>query len=265
MSENFAEDIYSDLAAGRVLELTELYAINAVAEEERFAIEANLEQLDSSAQAEFNNRVRQARETLASAYGTIEEEPPAGLFDRIQAQIAAAAVPTPAVASPVIDELAARREQRGAGAKRRPLRTWVLTTAAAAVIAVAGTLGVNGIIQAQDPVNQVISASDVSTLDVSVQGGGQAKVSISSSKNAAVVRMENVAAPASGTTYQLWLIPQNAAAPVSLGLMSSSTALGKPALVDGIDKGQALAITVEPSGGSKTPTTTPVMIAQLHA
>ncbi|MDN5668980.1 MAG: anti-sigma factor [Renibacterium salmoninarum] len=297
MSENFAEDIRSDLASGHVLELAELYALNALSDQERAEVDHFLASSAASVQAEFADRLRLARETIATAYGSVEAEPPSSLFDRISAEISAGSVPQalaePSVAAsvateaarreapdtetrrtgpagvlPVPDDLAARRAAKSdaSAGKRRPVRAWLIASAAAAAVVVAAALGVNGIIAAQNsPTNQVISASDVKVSTVQVQGGGDAKISVSAEKDSAVVQMSGVPAPSAGKTYQLWLLPQAGSAPISVGLMGSSTELDQPALVTGIKGAQAVAITVEPAGGSEKPTSLPVMFSKFDA
>ncbi|MET1155993.1 anti-sigma factor, partial [Arthrobacter sp.] len=61
-----------------------------------------------------------------------------------------------------------------------------------------------------------------------------------------------------------WLIPKDGSAPVSQGLMDAE-ALSKPAVVKGISTAAALGITVEPTGGSTSPTTPAVAEAPLGA
>ena len=78
----FAADISTDLEAGRAVELAEVYALDAVSDAEREAIEAYVKTAPEAERQSFNERVRQARETLAATF-TAEEEPPADLFDRI--------------------------------------------------------------------------------------------------------------------------------------------------------------------------------------
>ena len=60
------------------------------------------------------------------------------------------------------------------------------------------------------------------------------------------------------------LIPKDGSAPVSQGLMDEE-ALSKPAVVKGVSTASALGITVEPAGGSTSPTTPPVAEAPLGA
>ncbi|WP_394939024.1 anti-sigma factor domain-containing protein [Psychromicrobium sp. YIM B11713] len=287
MNEDFSEDIRGDLAQGRVLELAELVALDAVDDQERAQIEEYLRAAPEPVQRDFSARVRDIRETIAEAYATVEEEPPAGLWEAIQSKISVqteqSAQPTQALGSEELavvpgDELSARRQQRQAqrsessGSERsassrsraRTVRGWLMGAVAAAAIVVAGSFGVNSFIQSQDPVNQVITASDVQNKVVPVQGGGEATIKLSSSQQAAVLQMSEVPAPQAGKTYQLWLVPTNGGDPASLGLMSSAADLGKPTLVKNLKNGEALAITVEPSGGSDKPSSAPVMVSAIN-
>jgi anti-sigma-K factor RskA len=275
---SFGAEISSDLESGRAVDLAELYALDAVNDAERDAIDRYISATSDAERRAFLERVRQARETLTTSF-TAEAEPPAELFARVVSQLPSltqlpADVPAAGVepafepaAEPVdgpADDLAAvrlRREER-----RRPagVRRWLAAAAAAAVIALGG-VGVGAYIADQnDPLNQVVRAGDVREASVPVSAGGTATVLISASKDAVVVRMNGVPAPPAGKVYQMWLIPKDGSTPVSEGLMDAA-ALSKPALVKGIASAAALGITVEPVGGSATPTFPTVAAAPLGA
>jgi anti-sigma-K factor RskA len=261
----FAADISTDLAAGRAVELAEIYALDAISDAEREAIDAYVSGAPEAERESFNDRVRQARETLALSF-TAEEDPPADLFARIVAQLpaapAAAALPT-AEPAPAADELSAARQRHEVRRRTSGLRNWLIGVAAAAVIALGG-VGVGAYLANQnDPFNQVIEAQDARQATVDVNGGGTATVSISQSHDALVVRMKDVPPPPAGKVYQMWLIPKDGSTPVSQGLMDAE-ALSKPALVKGIGSAAALGITVEPVGGSATPTLPTVAAAPLN-
>ncbi|MFF2029440.1 anti-sigma factor domain-containing protein [Arthrobacter sp. NPDC058192] len=280
----FSADIAADLASGRVVDLAEVYALNAVDDLDRAAIEHFLASAPASDRNAFNERVRQARETLAVSF-TAEEEPPAGLLDRIMSSLPAqaaapAAVPPPGAGQqtapeaapparegtepPATDELAAARKRKEERRRPHGTRNWLIGVAAAAVIALGG-VGVGAYVANQnDPLTQVRQAGDVRQATVDVTGGGTATVTISQSRDAAVVQMNGVPAPPPGKVYQMWLIPKDGSAPVSQGLMDAE-ALSKPAVVKGIDSAAALGITVEPTGGSASPTLPTVAAAPLGA
>lgn len=269
----FANDIATDLAEGRVLELAEIYALDAVTDSERALIEDYIK--DAPEGPEFLERVRQARETLAVSF-TAEEEPPAHLFSDLMEKIAgqphapgvgdaqgtAAAADTPTPPADVADlgsARARRAEKRLGGA-----RAWLLGVAAAAVIAVAG-VGIGGYIASQnDPVSQVLQAQDVQKKTADVPGGGTATISASSAKDSFVVLMDGVAPAPSGKVYQLWTLPKDGSAPIPQGTMDAET-LSKPAVVKGLSAASSVAITVEPAGGSQAPTSDPVLVVPLGA
>ena len=257
----FTGDIATDLAAGRAAELAELYALDALSDEERAAVERHVAAATTEERKAFNDRVRQAHETLAVSF-TAEEEPPSDLFGRILAQLPLPQdAPAPA---PVPDALAAARQRREQ--RRRPgsIRNWIIGVAAAAALALGGVgIGAYNAYQ-NDPLNQVLQAQDLRKASVGVTGGGTANLAISPSKNALVVTMDGVPAPPEGKVYQMWLIPKDGSAPVSKGLMDAE-ALSKPAVVDGIQAAASLGITVEPLGGSGSPSTPPVAAATLGA
>ena len=281
-SGSFGDTVAMDLASGRAVDLAELYALDAVTEEERRAIDEYISAAPETERSVFFGRVRQARETLTRTF-RVEEEPPADLLDRIVAQLPAqggrAHLDTPAppagTAGPASvqpapgqpaagDELAKARQRREE--RRRPggTRRWLAGVAAAAAIALGG-VGVGSYLADQnDPLNQVVRAGDLREASVDVTGGGTATLLISSSEDAAVVKMNGVPAPPAGKVYQMWLIPKDGSAPVSQGLMDEE-ALSKPAVVEGISSAAALGITVEPAGGSQSPTLPTVAAAPLGA
>lgn len=273
----FTSDIAADLDSGRAVDLAEVYALDAVDDAERAAVENYFASAPRPERQAFNDRVRQARETLATSF-TVEETPPAALFDRIMSSLPAQpstgpgnpetggpdAGPSQEASAPAVDEFTAARERREARRRPQGMRSWLIGVAAAAAIAFGG-VGVGSYVASQnDPFTQVMQAGDVRQASVDVAGGGTALVSISSSRDAMVVKMKDVPAPPPGKVYQMWLVPKDGSAPVSQGLMDAE-ALSKPAVVTGIGSAAALGITVEPAGGSKQPTTPPVAAATLGA
>lgn len=277
----FAADIATDLTSGRAVDLAEVYALDAIDDAERAAIEHYLASAPALERTAFYDRVRQAQETLAASF-TAEAEPPSGLLDRIlaslpandagTAQQAGLMAPSPPPVAPAVqpadpsatDELGAARRRREERRRPQGMRGWLVGIAAAAVIALGG-VGVGAYVANQnDPLNQVMQAGDIREATVDVAGGGTATVAVSASKDAVVVKMKNVPPPPPGKVYQMWLIPKDGSAPVSQGLMDAE-ALSKPAVVKGIRTAAALGITVEPAGGSASPTMPTVAAAPLGA
>ncbi|MDN4611011.1 anti-sigma factor [Arthrobacter burdickii] len=271
MNRQFADDLETDLARGHVLEWAELYALDAISADERRVLEAFLEDVDPAISATFADRVRTDRETITSAYAVDQIEPPADLFERIVAQLPAIAYSdagpsqplrpqSPGTAGPAgppaevagQDELAQRRSAKASLSSRAG--RWIVAAAAAAVIAMGGvTIAQN--LQQTTVEQEVLQASDVRTQQLTLAAGGVADLAVSGEKNAAVVTLSGVPAPAEGHVYQMWRIPADGTAPVSEGTMSGEDVAGtKVTELTDISGYTAIAITVEPEGGSAAPT-----------
>ena len=274
----FGDTVAADLASGHAVDLAELYALDAVTAAERSAIEQYIASAPEAERSSFFERVRQARESITVTF-TAEEEPPADLFARIVSQLPAQSLRSGREQTPLqagdgaaapdgdgttgrLDELSAARQRREERRRQAGPRRWLAGIAAAAVLALGGA-GVGAYIADQnDPLNQVVRADDVREESVAVAAGGTATVLISPSRDAVVVRMNGVPAPPAGKVYQMWLIPKDGSAAVSQGLMDEE-ALAKPAVVKGIAKAATLGITIEPVGGSTSPTLPTVAAAPL--
>ncbi|TDK23594.1 anti-sigma factor [Arthrobacter crusticola] len=279
MNRQFAEDLQQDLQRGHVLEWAEMYALDAVTDDERTAIEEFLAHDEGLRQA-FNDRVRSNRETITTAYAIQEEEPPAGLLEKILSQIPASApagtggtsggteapagdpagatAARPAAtagggASAAGDELARRRRTKGMWAS--PATRWLTAAAAAVLVAVGGVTVAQNLGQTSIE-QEVLQASDVVTGSYVIPAGGTAGLALSEEEDAAVVTLKGVPAPPEGSVYQMWRLPADGSAPVSVSTMDAEDVAGtKVTEVEGISSFRGIAITVEPDGGSPVPTT----------
>lgn len=251
MNKQFADDLQQDLANGLATEWAEMYALNAVTEQERTTLEDYISGAAPEERETFDRRVRAARETLAQAYGTHEAEPPADLFSRITATLPAGTPSSASVASaPPVDELTARRTARRT---QSSVGKWLLAAAAAVVVAVGGvTVAQN--LQPSSIQEQVLQANDVQREEVEIGDTGTAVLAFSESQDAAVVTLDGVPSPPEGKVYQMWRVPADGASPESLGTMTGEDVAHTELAIEGINTYSGLAITVEPEGGSETPT-----------
>ncbi len=162
-------------------------------------------------------------------------------------------------------ELEQRRAQRHAAPRRRSASRWFL--AAAAVVAIGGGATValhpwDRQSQSQLTVAQsVIQAPDAQRVDQTLADGATTSVVRSKSVGKAVLVANNLPAAPDGKVYQLWLQnPQGAF--VSAGFVPPRTGGGTETVVlqgDAVNASGA-GISVEPSGGSRQPTTTPIAL-----
>jgi anti-sigma-K factor RskA len=215
------------------------YALHAVSESELADIERRVAAAPPAVAQAFDDEVRAVRETMAVVSAATAVEPPAQLRDRLLSEVSIA---------PVVEM---RR-------KPRPWRTTILAAAAALVIGL-GALGVGMALRpAPTPstAEQVFAAPDVRTVSGQIPSGGTATVVFSREKNAGVLVMNNVAPPAPGTVYQMWLIGDKG--PESAGTMDTkAVAPSTTAVLPDLGDSQTLAFTVEPPGGSAQPTSAP--------
>lgn len=261
-SRQFAEDLETDLSRGHVLEWAELYALDALSDDERATIDRFLSTAEPAVGLAFDERLRTARETVTSAYAIDEAEPPADLFDRILLRLpeasqggGPAALPS---ASPESgeqdgDDLTRRRAERAE--RRRPgsAARWLMTAAAAVVLTVGGITIAQNLQPSLE--EEVFQASDLRTNEFVLEPGGKADLAISREENAAVLTLSGVPAPPEGSVYQMWRLPSDGSAPVSVGTMTGEDVAGsKVTALPGIDEFTGLGLTVEPAGGSTTPT-----------
>ena len=210
------------------------YALHAVPESELADIERQVAAAPPAVAQAFADEVRAVRETMAVVSAATAVEPPEALRDRLLTEVSTA---------PIVE------------LRRKPWRTTILAAAAALVIGL-GALGVGLALRpAPSPstAEQVFAAPDVRTVSGQIATGGTATVVFSRERNAGVLVMNNVAPPAPGTVYQMWLIGDKG--PESAGTMDAK-AVGPSttAVLPDLGSSKALAFTVEPPGGSAQPT-----------
>lgn len=225
-----------------LLSLATPYALDAVDDAERAAIERRVRAADAEVSAAFALEVRQVREAMAMVAGATAVEPPADLRGRLLATVSAG--------------------QTGQVRELRPQRRrWVTAAvaAAAAVVIGLGTFGIGYWLRPAPTVTaaeQIFAAPDVRTVSGPIPTGGTATVVFSRDRNAGVLVMNNVEPPAPGTVYQMWLI--DSAGPHSAGVMDAGAITpSTTAVLPDLGASTTLAFTVEPGSGSPQPTTTP--------
>jgi hypothetical protein len=213
------------------------YALHAVPEAELADIERRVAAAPPAVAQAFDDEVRAVRETMAVMSAATAVEPPDQLRDRLLTEVSS-------------DPVRALRPR---------IKRWQAAVLAAAAALVIG-LGALGLGMALRPApsppstaEQVFAAPDVRTVTGQIPTGGTATVVFSREKNAGVLVMNNVAPPAPGTVYQMWLIGDKG--PESAGTMDAkAVAPSTTAVLPDLGSSKALAFTVEPPGGSAQPT-----------
>jgi anti-sigma-K factor RskA len=212
-----------------LLELATPYALHAVSDTERAAIDRQLAAAPASVADAFRDEVRAVRETMTAVSAATAAEPP----PRLRAAVLAAV-------------------QSGGGRSR--WRTALLAAAAAIVVGLAAFGAGMAMRPSPSPsmAAQIMAAPDVRTVSGQL-AGGTATVVFSRDRNAGVLVMNNVPPPPQGTVYQMWLLGDNG--PTSAGTMNTAAvAPSTTAMLRNLGTSSGLAFTVEPGSGSPAPT-----------
>jgi anti-sigma-K factor RskA len=249
------------------------YVLNALSDDERLQFESLMaESEDARAEA------TELADTAVVLGLSIEPvEPPTVLRARILDLVAQtpqwgpvepATTVEPIDANPV--DAASEAPQIGA-AEERARRRWftrpaVTLVAAAAAVALifGGGVVVNSALQNSQPsatasqINQIQAASDYQRSTVKVATGGTATLIWSDSMGRSAIMVKNLESLPSSKTYELWYIDKNGPKPA--GTFNSDGSLQAVVLDGKMGLGDTVGLTIEPSAGSKKPTTNPIVV-----
>lgn len=222
-----------------LLELAVPYALHALPEAERDAVQDRLATAGLAVADAFYDEVRAVRETMAVVAAADATEPSAQLRQRILETV-------------TDDNVRTLRAGRASGGRRT---AWL--SAAAALVVGLGALGVGLSLRppAQQPstAQQVFAAADVHTVSGAIPAGGTATVVFSRDRNAGVLVMNDVPPPSPGTVYQMWLVGDSGA--TLAGTMdAAAVAPSTTAVINDLHGSRKLTFTVEPASGSTQPT-----------
>lgn len=247
-------------------DLAAAYAVDAVDDAERTAFAAHLSSCVPCQQV-----VAELSDVAVSLSDGLQVDPPPGLRDRVLRQVAieATASGQGGGEEPVQDtgraeepgdrvvplDPARRRGQQGG---RR--RSWLAAAAAVVVVGV-GAWGVSQTLT-PDGIDQVASAEDASEHAAPDTPG--LRVITSASADRAVLRLPtDLTAPPAGSVYQAWFIGADGEVR-SAGVLSDAALEDRSGLLEGAVSGAtAVALSLEPQGGSEQPTTDPFAVVPL--
>jgi anti-sigma-K factor RskA len=274
--------------------LSGAYALNALEGDEKARFEAYL--LTSE---ETRAEVASLSDTaVLIGLSTASVAPPVDLRARLMAQIAVtpqraplpAARPTLTAVPPVSPELMPQQttpeqttqQEASAEAVRtaslgtpsraatkaaarwytRPASILVAVAAAVALFVGGNILGLSAGNQSQQQaaaISAIVSASDYQQAKAGVAGGGTATFVWSVGLKQSAVVIDKLPKLADGKTYQLWYIDKGSNA-TSAGIFpAASSGTTVRVLAGAMSSGDTIGITIEPSGGSKAPTTAPIV------
>ena len=270
--------------------LSGAYALDALDGEEKTRFEAYL-LTSEEARAEVASLSDTA---VLIGLATDSVAPPADLKARLMAQIAVtpqlaplpAVRPTLTAVPPVLPEAPSQQDgaaeairiaslgtspraatkaaSRWAGTRWYTRPTSMLVAAAAAVALFVGgnILGLSAANESQQQaaaISAIVAASDSQQAKALVAGGGKATFVWSVSLRRSAVVIDKLPKLSSGKTYELWYIDRGSNATPAGIFNAASSGTTVRVLAGAMTAGDTLGITVEPSGGSKSPTTAPIV------
>ncbi|MFG2949191.1 anti-sigma factor [Streptomyces adustus] len=241
--------------------LTGAYAVHALDAEERAAFARHLAECGACRQEVAEFTATAGRLALAS---TVRARP--AMREEVLQRITTVRQVPPGGSTL---ERARRGAQRGRGLTR-----WALAASVAAAAAFGGTAvwqyeraqdASREAAQAQRHVEDlagVLAAPDAKSRSVKVAGGAGTLV-VSASRDRAVFAASGMTAPPRGKVYQLWFADGGKMR--SAGLMDPDRSSQAVLMQGAVDGATGVGITVEPTGGSKQPTSTPVALLGVPA
>jgi anti-sigma-K factor RskA len=244
--------------------LTGAYALDALDASEREAFEEHLGGCETC-----RAEVRELLATAALLGLAAAEPPPSGLKERVLAEVDRTRQDPPVVTAA---ESGALPDNVVALTPRRAGRIFQLAAAVITVIAVG--LGVWGIQAHQRSgrlndkiaaINNVLAAPDAQVVHGALQGGvsGQATIVVSRHLGRTAFVGEGLSRLPSNRTYELWYINADGSARPA-GLLDVGSRGKATQLLSGpVEQASTVGVTVEPSGGSKQPTSNPVLAVNL--
>lgn len=254
--------------------LTGAYALNALPDGER----ADFERF-ATTDPQTQTELRELSETASLlALGVPAETPPPELKASIMAAVKNTRQLPPVSA---VTDLASAREAKAEQVRRRSVLPRMAAAAAVVLIAAAAFGGwavgnrssennqASELSQLRDQQNQqnqmlsIMAATDAKVASQKTSNGGLVTLISSSTMNQAAVMAQDLPPLAADKSYQLWFISADGAIPAGL-MKGSSTSKSSVTVLDGaIGKASNVGITIEPAGGSKAPTTTPILVHSL--
>ena len=107
-------------------------------------------------------------------------------------------------------------------------------------------------------ITQIKAASDSQRSTVPVSTGGTATLIWSASLKRSAIVVQGIDRLAGGKTYELWYVDGSGATPA--GIFDANGASQSVVLTGAMKAGDSVGMTIEPSGGSPSPTSTPIAV-----
>jgi anti-sigma-K factor RskA len=249
------------------------YVLNALDAESRAAFEAQLRESD-----ELRNEVTELNDTAVLLGMAVDPvTPPPALKESIMSKLATTPQlprevppvreirPDASVGQPVAEPPQELNRKAQARWFTRPAVA-MTSVAAAVALLIGGGVAVSlthnqGTQQEQqaDALASIMTAPDQQSAVASISTGGKATLEWSPAQEKAALLVHGLAPLPSDKTYELWYIDANTGTAKPAGTFNPTKNSTFQVLDGKMAEGDTVGVTVEPSGGSKQPTTKPIV------
>lgn len=242
--------------------LTGAYAVDALPPDERDRFEEHL-----AACEPCRLEVRELQATAARLGSAGPAEPPPALKGAVMDEIRRTRQEPPLTLPGPADT-----EQRTSPSPPSPWYQQVLAPAAAILVLVvigltAVIANLNGRLDELEaravPVADVLTAPDAITVAQAGPGGSQMRLVASPTRGEGVLLVDGMDRAPTDRVYQLWLLRDGEASPAGL-LQVDERGRGTHVMTGDMSDVSAVALTIEPAGGSPQPTSDPITVMPLR-
>ncbi len=246
VNRNFSNQIAADLDKGLLVELAELYALDAVDDAERALLDEKALTASESEVQQWETRVLAARRTLAEIFAADPVAPPSTLLDELLAGLGGQEVGVG-----LVENIS---NHTGEADRRTPvIKRWMFVAGFLLIVLIGAVI----IWQVSIPRDiQALADADPEAEQVEgyqMEQGGTVDAVLSPNEDVGYAQFSDLPALEGEQTYQLWLLPAGAGEPSSLGNFTPAELEGEVVTISNLASHQTLLVTVENIRGAERP------------
>lgn len=246
VNRNFTNAIAADLEKGLLVELAELYAMDAINDAERALLDERALTASTAEAQQWETRVLAARRTLAEIFASYPVAPPSSLLNEVLRSVG-----DQEVGVGLVEDISNHTgvETR----RRRSIPKWVYLAGFAAVLLI-GLLVTLQITAPKDVHALAMAADDAQTVDnYEMAEGGLIDGVFSAEEDLGYTSFSDVPELEDGATYQVWLLPTGSGGPSTLGNFTAEELEDDGVEIHRLAAYRTLMITVEEVRGEERP------------
>lgn len=246
VNRNFANQIAADLDKGLLVELAELYALDAVDDAERALLDEKALTSSEAEVQQWETRVLAARRTLAEIFAADPVAPPSTLLEELLAGLGGQEIGVG-----LVENIS---NHTGEAERRTPvIKKWMFVAGFLLILLIGAVI----IWQVSIPRDiQALADADPGAEQIEgyqMQEGGTFDAVLSPTEDVGYAQFSDLPALEGEQTYQLWLLPVGAGEPSSLGNFTAGELEDEVITISSLASHQTLLVTVESVRGVERP------------